>query len=53
MTDDDMGNPDNITNKTIEKAAKASGQSKKQTLKNIIESAQKELQKVIKQAGKS
>ncbi len=45
MTDDNMGNQDNITNQSINKAAKASGQSKKEALKNIIEAAQKELQK--------
>lgn len=47
MNDDDMGNPDNITNKTIDKATKASGQSKKEALKNIIEASQKELAKVV------
>lgn len=47
MNDDDMGNSDNITNKTVEKAASASGQSKKQALKNIIEAAQKELAKAV------
>lgn len=45
MRDDDMGNADNITNQTIYKAAKASGQSKQEALKNIIEAAQKELGK--------
>lgn len=45
MPGDDMGNADNITNQTVEKAAQASGQSKKEALKNIIETAQKELQK--------
>ena len=49
MNDDDMGNSDNITNKTVDTAAKASGQSKKEALKNIIEAAQKEL----KLAGKN
>ena len=29
MPNNDMGNPKNITNKTFEEAAKASGQSKK------------------------
>lgn len=41
IPDDDMGNPKNITTKTFEEAAKASGQSledaKKQTLKLIKE----------------
>lgn len=45
MYQDDMGNPDNITVQTIEKAAKASGMSKKQTLKNLIEGLQDLLKK--------
>ena len=47
MNDDDMGNDNNITNKTVDKAAKASGQSKKEALKNIMEAAQKELAKAV------
>ncbi len=41
MPDDDMGNAKNITNKTIEEAAAASGVSVKQAKKNILKLLQK------------
>lgn len=34
--DDDMGNPDNITNDTFEKASKAWGQTKTEAMKNTL-----------------
>lgn len=34
--DDDMGNPENITNQTFEKAAKAWGQSVDEAKKNAL-----------------
>jgi hypothetical protein len=41
MPDNDMGNPQNITNKTFEEAAKASGQTVEQAKKNTAELLQK------------
>ena len=41
MPDNDMGNPKNITNKTFEEAAKASGQTVEQAKKNTAELLQK------------
>ena len=41
MPDNDMGNPDNITNKTFEEAAKASGQNAEEAKKNTLELLQK------------
>lgn len=35
--DDDMGNPKNITNKTFEEAAKASGQKADEAKKNVMD----------------
>lgn len=35
--DDDMGNSDNITNATFEKAAKAWGQTKDEAMKNTLQ----------------
>lgn len=43
MPDNDMGNPKNITNKTFEEAAKASGQNSEQAKKNVLELLQKTL----------
>jgi hypothetical protein len=37
MPDDDMGNPDNITNKTFENAATAAGQPVEQAKRNALE----------------
>jgi hypothetical protein len=37
MPNNDMGNPKNITNKTLEEAAKAMGQSVKDAKKNAHE----------------
>ena len=34
--DDDMGNSDNITSKTFEKAAKAWGQTKEEAMSNTL-----------------
>jgi hypothetical protein len=43
MPDNDMGNPKNITNKTFEQAAEASGQTSEQAKKNAMELLQKTL----------
>lgn len=43
MPDDDMGNPKNITNKTFEEAAKASGQTVEQAKKEALELLKKQL----------
>jgi hypothetical protein len=37
MADNDMGNPENITNKTFEKAAKAAGQPVEEAQQNTLE----------------
>jgi hypothetical protein len=44
MPDNDMGNPNNITNKTFAEAAKAAGQSPKEAKKNTLELLQKTLE---------
>jgi len=41
MPDNDMGNPKNITNKTFEEAARASGQNPEEAKKNALELLQK------------
>ena len=41
MPDNDMGNPDNITNKTFEEAARAAGQNPEEAKKNTLELLQK------------
>ena len=41
MPDNDMGNPKNITNKTFEEAAKASGQNPEEAKKTALELLQK------------
>ena len=41
LPDNDMGNPKNITNKTFEEAAKASGQQTDEAKKNALELLQK------------
>jgi hypothetical protein len=43
MPDNDMGNPDNITNKTFEEAAKAAAQNTDEAKKNTLELLQKGL----------
>lgn len=43
IQDDDMGNADNITTATFEKAAKASGQSVEEAKKQTLEMLKKEL----------
>jgi hypothetical protein len=43
MPDNDMGNPKNITNKTFEEAAKATGQNAEEAKKNALELLQKTL----------
>jgi len=43
MPDNDMGNPKNITNKTFQEAAQASGQDPEQAKKNTLELLQKNL----------
>lgn len=45
MADDDMGDPKNITNKTFEEAAKASGQSVEEAKKNALELLKKQVEK--------
>ena len=45
VPDHDMGNPDNITEKTFESAAKASGQSLEQAKRNTLEMLKKSLEK--------
>ena len=42
---DDMGNPDNITNSTFQKAAKASSQDEKEAKKNTLELLKTEVEK--------
>lgn len=42
--DDDMGNPDNITNKTFEKAARAWGQSAEEAKKKTYEMLKKQFE---------
>jgi hypothetical protein len=41
MPDNDMGNPQNITNKTFEEAAKAAGQNPEEAKKNTLDLLQK------------
>ena len=41
--DDDMGSPDNITNQTFEKAAKAWGQSPEEAKKNALKLLKQEV----------
>lgn len=43
VSDDDMGNADNITTKTFAKAAKASGQSVEEAKKQTLDLLKKEL----------
>lgn len=45
MPDDDMGNPQNITEETFKKAAEASGQSVEEAKKNTLELLQKQIDK--------
>lgn len=45
MPDKNMGNDDNITTKTFEKAARATGQSIEKTKENVYELLKKELKK--------
>lgn len=42
MPDDNMGNPDNITEETIKKAASASNQSVEEAKKNMLEELKKQ-----------
>lgn len=42
MKDDDMGDPKNITEETIKKAAEASGQTVEDAKKNMLEMLQKQ-----------
>ncbi len=50
MPNNDMGNPKNITNKTFEEAARAMGQSVKESKKNARELLEKVL--AVKEEGK-
>lgn len=43
MPNNDMGKPENITNKTFEKAAEAMGQTVKESKKNALELLEKAL----------
>jgi hypothetical protein len=43
MPDNDMGNPNNITNKTFQEAAKAAGQSVEEAKRNSLELLKKTL----------
>lgn len=43
MKDDDMGNPENITNKTFEKAGKVNGMTEEQAKRNTLETLKKDL----------
>ncbi len=43
MPDNDMGNPKNITNKTFEEAAKASGKKPEEAKKNALALLEKHL----------
>jgi hypothetical protein len=43
MPDNDMGNPKNITNKTFEEAAKASGKKPEEAKKNTLDLLEKNM----------
>ncbi len=43
--DDDMGDPKNITNKTFEEAAKASGQTAEEAKRNAYDALKKQVEK--------
>jgi len=43
MPDSDMGNPKNITNKSFEEAAKASGKKPEEAKKNTLDLLEKNL----------
>jgi hypothetical protein len=43
--DDNMGNPKNITKKTFEEAAKASGKKTEEAKRNAYEALKKEVEK--------
>lgn len=43
--DDDMGDPKNITNKTFEEAAKASGQKAEEAKRNAYDALKKQFEK--------
>lgn len=45
MPEDDMGNPDNITEDKIKKAAEASGTTLEEAKKNMLEMLQKQVGK--------
>jgi hypothetical protein len=45
MPDNDMGNPKNITNKTFEEAAKASGKKPEEAKQNTLDLSEKTLGK--------
>lgn len=47
-TSDNMGDPRNITDKTIENAAEAAGVSKKEAMQNMLEALNKKLAKAAK-----
>ncbi len=45
MSENNMGNPDNITEETIKKAAEASGQKVEDAKKNMLEMLKKQVDK--------
>lgn len=45
MPDDDMGNPNNLTEEDFKKAAEASGQTVEDAKKNTLEMLQKQVDK--------
>jgi len=45
MPDDDMGDPKNITNQTIDEVSKINGMSRKKTLVEMKKAIEKELEK--------
>ncbi len=44
IVDNDMGNPDNITEKDFQKASKSTGQTVEETKKHVYEALKKELE---------
>ena len=50
MPDDDMGNPKNITNKTIDELSEIYGMTRKKTLEEIKKAVEKELEKEEEEA---
>lgn len=51
QVNNEMGDSRNITNKTIEQAAKAAGISPKEAMKNMVDTLNKELRKQEKKTA--